>query len=428
MRALNVVRAPDVLVVGGGSAGLFAAIAAGQSGARTVLVEKGERLGKKLLISGGGRCNVTNSGDLQQLIEHTPGNGRFLHSVYAQWSNRDIVRFFEVRGVLLKEEDHGRLFPASNSANTVLQALVNELQRLGVEIRYRHAALAFLIEHGRVCGLRSVKGDIQAGAVVIATGGVTAQATGSSGDGYALAESVGHKIVAPYPTSVPLTSPDVRIVSRTLQGIAVQRVHVKLLSGKKILASEEGDLLFTHFGLSGPVALRLSQYLVREKTRNPAAGFVALVDFVPAKTVTEWLRELQEYVAVYPGRSIKQALKPHVPERLAEALAEEAGLAVKRCHEVSRAEWERLVAMIKRWPLAIGGTLGMEKAFITGGGVDLRGIDPRTLASKLAKGLYFAGEVIDIHGHTGGYNLTAAFATGYVAGGSAAKYALARED
>ncbi len=414
-----------VIVIGGGPAGLFAAIAAGQMGARVILVEKGDRLGRKLLISGGGRCNVTNSRGIEHLIENTPGNGIFLHSIYSKWANQEIIQFFRDRGVMLKEEDHGRLFPVTDRASTILQALVDELKRLGVEIKLHHSVRQLVIEEGQISGIQTDQGLLPATAVVIATGGVTAKATGSSGDGYAFAEKLGHNIIHPYPTSVPIVSRDERIVSRKLQGIAVRNVNAKLLvKDKKVLANEEGDLLFTHFGLSGPLPLRLSQYLVKEKAKKPSHDFYVQIDFAPDQTVDSLKEKFRVFSNQFPKKLLKQSLKEYVPERLAEVLLQEIGLDQKTAGDWGKSDWEKLSLTIKKWKIKVEDTLGLEKAFVTGGGVELKGIEPQTLASKLTKGVYFAGEILDVHAHTGGYNITAAFSTGYIAGQNAAQYAL----
>ena len=413
----------DVIVIGGGPAGLFAAIAAGQQGTRVILLEKGDRLGKKLLISGGGRCNVTNSQDIDHLIENTPGNGRFLHSVYAKWSNREIINFFTARGVHLVEEDHGRLFPATHRSMTILQTLLDEMQHLRIEIRLNQPVRQILVEQGKFMGLITDQGIMNAKAIVIATGGITAQATGSTGDGYRFAKSVGHRIVEPYPTSVPIVSNDLRITSHLLQGIAVRGVNVKLLDPRmKVLANEEGDLLFTHFGFSGPVALRLSQFLVKAMSRHPEENCIMQIDFVPAKSLEEMKMEFHEAAFQQPKKLVKQFVKAFVPERLADVLINEAGLEKKRALDYVQKDWELLALQIKRWRIEVDGTLGIDRAFVTGGGVDLKGIEPHTLASKYVRGMYFAGELLDLHAHTGGYNITAAFSTGYVAGSSAASY------
>ncbi len=418
----------QVIVIGGGPAGLFAAIAAGQQGAEVILLEKGDRLGRKLLISGGGRCNVTNSRGIEHLIDNTPGNGKFLYKIYAKWSNQEIVQFFHDRGVELKEEDHGRLFPVTDRSSTILQTLVEELKRLQVEVKLNLAVRSLLIENNQVTGLHTDHGFIRTSAVVIATGGVTAAATGSTGDGYVFAELAGHRIVRPYPTSVPIVSNDTRIVSRKLQGIAVRNVMAKLVTGdKKVLASEEGDLLFTHFGLSGPLPLRLSQYLVKAKNKNASLEFEVQIDFAPDQTMDALKIQFQSFVKNSPNKMLKHLLKEYVPLRLADILLQEVNLDEKAARDYTKSDWEKLTLALKKWNVKVVGTLGLEKAFVTGGGVELKGIEPNSLVSRYTKGLFFAGEVLDIHAHTGGYNITAAFSTGYVAGQSAAQYALGGE-
>lgn len=403
---------------------MFAAIGAARQGARVILLEKGDRLGKKLLISGGGRCNVTSAWEIDELIKNTPGNGRFLYSAYAKWSNRDIIDFFEEHGVKLKEEDHGRLFPVSDRAETILSAIVAELERLGVEMILRQPVRELIICDNRVVGVKTDQKNWIADAAVVATGGITAAATGSTGDGYRFAEAAGHALISPYPTSVPLVSANLLIQERLLQGIAVTNVKVKLIDDrKKVHAVEEGDLLFTHFGVSGPVALRVSQFFVKVKHKNPAATLEFEIDFVPEQSAIEIKHTLQSLAEENPRKNVKSLVKMFVPERLAEALLLETSLVDKQSGECGKDDWEQVMTRLKKWRLGITGTLGLERAFVTGGGVSLSGVDPKSMASKTVDGLYFAGEVLDIHAHTGGYNLTAAFSTGYVAGASATIYA-----
>jgi predicted Rossmann fold flavoprotein len=415
----------DVIVVGGGPAGLMAAVAAREQGAHTLLLEKGNRLGRKLAIFGGGRCNVTNIKPLPELLQNIPGNGRFVQSALHRFSNQDIIRFFEGLGIRLKEEDRGRVFPVSDRALDVVAAMVRKVRELGVCIRLQTPVRGLWVEDGRICGVRIEPGRLAAPAVVVATGGCSVPKTGSTGDAYPWARAVGHTIVPPYPTEVPLCSDDPWIRERRLQGLSLRSVTVTLkdADGKR-LSTEEGDLLFTHFGLSGPAALRCSHYVSTARRRNPQVKLWAFIDVCPGMTETAWLTEWQRDRETHPKRQIRTELETRLPDRLAAACLDKAGVdGSTPLTSARKADLQRLARTLKAFPLHITGTLPLEQATVTGGGVSVREIDPRTMMSKLCPGLFFAGEVMDVHAHTGGYNITVAFSTGHLAGESAARYA-----
>ncbi len=416
----------DVVVIGSGPSGIMAAIAAAQQGAKTLLLEKGDRPGRKLLISGGGRCNVTNARGTYHIIENTPGNGRFLHSVFAQWSNESIIDFFTSRGVALKEEDRGRMFPVSNKAKTVLDALRREMVALDVQESYGEEVVE--IEQTKThWNVVTRNRKIQTHALVIATGGCSVPQTGSTGDGYRFARGIGHTLVAPYPTSVPLTSEDSFITQGKLQGLAFRDCVLTLFDpkGKKV-TKEQGDLLVTHFGLSGPVALRISQYVVKTMAKFPQERFLPIVvDTNPTLNQEERFAFWQSAFLSSARKAIRNILREHLPDRFGELFLSEYSLdPYLEGAQVSQKMLKQLVAWEKEWPVQVTGTLGLEKATVTGGGIHLKEIEPTTLASKITLGCYFCGEVLDLHAHTGGYNITVAFSTGYVAGRHAAEYAL----
>jgi hypothetical protein len=421
----------DVLVIGGGPAGLMAAAAAAEQGAAVTLVEKGDRVGRKLAISGGGRCNVTNNKDPEDLIRHIPGNGRFLYSAMAQFSNRDIIAWFEKLGVRLKEEDDGRMFPASDSARTVVSALSNRLASLGVRVLLGEPVERVLYDNGRAVGIRLKSGrEIPGKTVIVATGGRAAPHTGSTGDGYRWAEEAGHTIVPLYPTEVPLTSSSSVIRGRLLQGLSLRGVSLTVWDGKgKPVVTHRGDMIFTHFGLSGPAALRCSQFVVKEMAKTGSPTVRLTVDLFPDDSGPALMDRLARLAAAEPRKSVKTLLRTMLPDRLVPVVLDRAGIGETRLwSETGKAAREALVAELKRFALNISGTLPLEKAFVTGGGVNLKEIDPRTMQSKLMAGLFFCGEILDIHGYTGGYNITAAFVTGRCAGRSAAERALAQPD
>ncbi|WP_082343802.1 NAD(P)/FAD-dependent oxidoreductase [Sulfobacillus thermosulfidooxidans] len=419
----------DVIVIGGGPSGLMAAITAQNAGATTLLVEKGHKLGRKLAISGGGRCNVTNAKPLDELIKNIPGNGRFMYSALSQFSNREIIQFFEDLGIALKEEDRGRVFPQSNKASTVVKALVDQLLTAGVKILQDSPVAALQARDGMIDGIELVSGSLlHAKAVVVATGGASVPATGSTGDAYPWARALGHHIVDPYPTEVPLTSNAAVIIQRRLQGLSLQNVMVRLTDHNKTLTTESGDLLFSHFGLTGPVALRLSHYVSTALRHNPHAAMIAWIDLAPHELTDNLTTAFYHARHQVPKRQVKTMMNQTWPERLTEVLLESAEISSSLpLAQLSNVQIQALVHTIKNFPVTITGTLPLEKATVTGGGVSIKDIDPRTMASKRCRGLYFAGEVIDVHAHTGGYNITVAFSTGYVAGQHAALFAQSQD-
>ncbi|TFE22854.1 NAD(P)/FAD-dependent oxidoreductase [Cohnella luojiensis] len=409
----------DVIVIGGGSAGLMASIAASKHGARVLLLDKGEKLGRKLGISGGGRCNVTNNKDIDELIKHIPGNGRFLHSSFANFSNKDIISFFENLGIRLKEEDNGRMFPVTDKAKTVVDTLVGQIRKQGVEIKLNSPVDTILYEDDRVLGVRLKSGEtLICHAVIVASGGKSVPQTGSTGDGYHWAEKAGHTITELFPTEVPLTSNEPFIASKELQGLSLRDVALSVWNpkGKKII-EHTGDMIFTHFGLSGPIALRCSQFVVKALKQFNAGNIEVAVDLFPEKSVDEVYSESLKLAELEPKKAVKNILKAIMPEKLIPIMLRKSGLTDTLTFDnIPRQDWMRLAKLMKHFPIRVYGTLSIEDAFVTGGGINLKEVDPRTMESKLVNGLYFCGEILDIHGYTGGYNITAAFSTGYTAG------------
>jgi len=418
----------DVIIIGGGPAGLMAAIAAREEGAKTLLVDKGERLGRKLAISGGGRCNVTNNKPLPELMANIPGNPKFLYSALTKFGSPDITQFFERLGIRLKEEDHGRVFPVSDKASTVVNVMVERVYALGCEVWLNRPVVGLMASETGMAVKFEADMVRWTRAVVIAAGGSSVPQTGSTGDAYPWAKALGHRIVAPYPTAVPLTSQSWFITQSSLKGISLRETTLSLWSegSKRPLAQEQGDVLFSHFGLTGPAALRLSHFVSTALRADPAAKLRASIDTVPGLTADEMLLRLSERRRVDGKKRLETILESWVPARMATVLLIESGLDG---HQVSGAvsgkALQSLVQHAKGLSLSITGTLPLEKATVTGGGVSVQDIAPATMASKRCPGLYFCGEVIDVHAHTGGYNITVAFSTGHLAGQSAAHYALA---
>ncbi len=413
----------DIIVIGGGSAGLMASVAASEDGAQVLLVDKGNKLGRKLGISGGGRCNVTNAKEIDDLIKYIPGNGRFLYSALANFSNRDIMTFFENMGIQLKEEDNGRMFPVSDKAKTVVDALINKVRSQGVQIRTNSPVDEVLYDQGQAVGVRLRSGEVfHSRAVIIAVGGKSVPQTGSEGDGYAWAEQAGHTITDLYPTEVPMTSPEPFIQSKELQGLSLRNIGLTVWNPKgKKLIYHDGDMIFTHFGISGPTALRCSQYVVKALKKFPVTSIMVTLDLFPDKSVDDVYNETLALAETDSKKAIKNVLKGYLPERMIPLILSKSGLEDDiTFYNIPRQLWLEMAKLLKAFPITMHGTLSIKEAFVTGGGVNLKEVDPKTMESKLMNGLYFCGEVLDIHGYTGGYNITAAFTTGYNAGKSAA--------
>jgi predicted Rossmann fold flavoprotein len=416
----------DVIVIGGGPSGLMAAIAAGENGARVLLIDKGNKLGRKLAISGGGRCNVTNRLSIDEIIKHIPGNGRFLYSAFSVFNNENIISFFENLGVELKEEDHGRMFPVSDKAQSVVDALLTRLSELNVDIRtntpvkdvlYTETAVkAIILENDE---------EVSTNAVVIAVGGKSVPHTGSTGDGYPWAKKAGHTITDLFPTEVPLTSDEAFIKEKQLQGLSLRDVNLSVLNPKgKPLVTHKMDMIFTHLGISGPAVLRCSQFVVKAMKKWNLTHVLMNIDAFPQKNEEMLFREINTALKEEGKKSVKNILKGWVPERYLLFLLERAEVdSDAQGITISTEKKRALSKLMKSFQFTVNGTLSIDKAFVTGGGISVKEIEPKTMASKKKEGLYFSGEVLDIHGYTGGYNITSAFVTGRLAGTNAAEYA-----
>lgn len=412
----------DVIVIGGGPSGLMASIAAGSKGKKVLLLEKGKKLGQKLAISGGGRCNVTNRLPVDEIVKNIPGNGRFLYSPFTIFNNEDIISFFENLGVALKEEDHGRMFPVSNRALDVVDALLNEQARLHVEVRKNTAVSKLLMDDDKILGVRLQDGtEILSKAVVVAVGGKAVPQTGSTGDGYPWAEKAGHTVTDLYPTEVPLLSNDPFIRSKELQGLALRDAAVSVLkkNGKPII-THQMDMLFTHFGLSGPAILRCSQFVVKELKKNgnkPVTMRIAALTDLNAESA---FQKVFKMAKDEPKKALKNVWKGLVPERWLLFLMAQANIdEVLTGADLSAEKARHFAHDLVSFEMTVYGTQPIEKAFVTGGGVSTKEIDPKTMGSKIKNGLYFCGEILDVHGYTGGYNITSALVTGRIAGDNA---------
>lgn len=382
----------QTIVIGGGPAGMMATIASASYGQSTLLIEKNKKLGKKLAGTGGGRCNVTNNGTLDDLMAGIPGNGRFLYSVFSQFDNQDIIQFFTDNGVKLKVEDHGRVFPISDQSRTIIQALENKILELGASIA-TNCEVVSVTKPEDIFIVKSAEKTWTADKLVVTTGGKSYPSTGSTGYGYEIARHFKHTITDLEAAESPLLTD---FPHKALQGISL--TDVTLSYGKHIITH---DLLFTHFGLSGPAALRMSSFV--------KGGEILSLDLLP----TTSSQDLIDFIEEHREKSIKNTLKPLLPERLADFLAQ--GFPEKG-KQLAPAQKDELIRKIKEMPIPVTGKMSLSKSFVTKGGVSLKEINPKTLESKLVSGLHFAGEVLDINAHTGGFNITSALCTGWVAG------------
>ncbi|MBN8192055.1 NAD(P)/FAD-dependent oxidoreductase [Bacillus sp. NTK074B] len=418
------VRKYDVIVIGGGPSGLMASIAAGENGAKVLLVDKGTKLGRKLAISGGGRCNVTNRLPVEEIIKHIPGNGRFLYSAFSEFNNEDIISFFENLGIQLKEEDHGRMFPVSNRAMDVVEALLKRMKELEVDTRTSTSVEEVLYENGQTVGILLKDGEtILANAVVIAVGGKSVPHTGSTGDGYPWATKAGHTITDLFPTEVPLTSDEPFVKKKELQGLSLRSVDLSVLNpkGKKIV-THKMDMIFTHLGISGPAVLRCSQYVVKAMKKWNLTHVTMQIDSMPDQNEEQLFQSLYKQVKDEGKKAAKNIFKGLVPERYLLFLLERAEIDQdEKGDHISSENVRHFAKLLKQFTFNVNGTLSIDKAFVTGGGVSVKEIEPKTMASKKMNGLFFCGEVLDIHGYTGGYNITSALVTGRLAGFNAAK-------
>ena len=406
----------EVVVIGGGAAGMMAAITAARQGAQVTLLEPNERLGKKLNITGKGRCNVTNDCDQETLMANIPGNGRFLYSALNRFTPQDTMAFFEALGVPLKVERGNRVFPVSDRSFDISGALERELRRLKVRI-LRERAAEVTVENGRVTGVRSDRQHHPADTVVLATGGVSYPGTGSTGDGYAMAAELGHTIVAPRGSLVPLESGDADCAA--MQGLSLRNVEATVLNGKnKPVFREFGEMLFTHFGVSGPLVLSASAHLRRWDKEQ----YRLSIDLKPALDEQKLDSRILRDIGENPNRDMANILSGLVHRSMVPVLLRRLALPEgEKANSLTKEQRRALVQELKHFTVTLTGPRPVAEAIVTAGGVKVGEVVPGTMASKLAEGLYFAGEILDVDAYTGGFNLQIAWATGYLAGLSAAE-------
>ena len=404
----------DVIVIGGGAAGMMAAVFAAKEGAQVLLLDKNRKLGRKLRITGKGRCNLTNNCDRKEFLENIPGDGRFLHSALAAFSPQDTIRFFEEQGLPLKTERGKRVFPQSDNANDVADLLASACRSSGVKI-VQAEAVGISVRDGIVRGVKTQDGLQECRACIVCTGGLSYPLTGSTGDGYRFARSLGHTVTEVRPSLVPLESPDP--CCARLQGLALKNVELRIFEDDRLLCREQGEMLFTHFGISGPLVLSASSRM----RRMGSACYRAEIDLKPALDEKSLDRRILRDLNTYHNKTLHNALVDLVPHALIPELIRLCGIETEpNANEVTKDLRMRLMRALKAFPIEISGTRPYEEAIVTAGGVNLRELDPRSMQSRLVPGLYFAGEVLNLDAYTGGFNLQIAWSTGRLAGISAA--------
>ena len=405
----------DILVIGGGAAGMMAAIFAARAGGNVTLLEKNEKLGKKVYITGKGRCNLTNDCDRDGFLAQVPHNPRFLYSALSFFSPRDMMALLEGNGCPVTVQRGKRVFPASEKASDVTKALSALLTRLSVRVRLNCGIRGLKMQDGMITGAELTDGGfLPADAVILACGGVSYPSTGSTGDGYRFAEALGHTVIPPSPVLVGLET--VETWPRSLQGLSLRNVTLTLAVGKKTLYSELGEMLFTHFGISGPLALEASCHLP-----DPPLGAFLSIDLKPGLTREQLDARIRRDLSEGGKKQLKSILPGLLPASLAEIFPGLCGISSSQpCSQVTAAQRDKLVSALKSLPLTVKAPRPVEEAVVTRGGVSVKEIDPGTMGSKLFPNLYFAGEMIDVDAHTGGFNLQIAWSTGALAGQSAA--------
>lgn len=408
----------QTIIIGGGPSGIMAAISASQQGQQVLLLEKKKGLGRKLKISGGGRCNVTNRLPHSEIIKNIPGNGKFMYSPFSLFDNESIIAFFQNRGLQLKEEDHGRMFPITDQSQDVLDVLIKELKKNHVVIHEETKVTKVQSSDSNFTVTLESGKQFHAKSVIIATGGTSVPQTGSTGDGYHFAKSLGHQITELFPTEVPIKSSESFIKQQILKGLSLKNVSLSVLkkNGKKRI-THTMDMIFTHFGISGPAALRCSQFIYKEQQSQNKQTITMQLDVFPDLTEDMLKQHIVKRLKEDPDKIIKNSLKGLIEERYLHFMIQESQINLDTTyHHLSTQNISDLVRMLKGFTFTVNGTLSLEKAFVTGGGVSIKEVVPTTMESKITPGLFLCGEVLDIHGYTGGYNITCALVTGYVAG------------
>lgn len=416
-----------LVIIGGGPAGMLSAISAGTNKNDVTILEKMNMLGRKLLITGKGRCNITSSISIDEFIKNVPGNGKFLYSCLNNFTNEDILNILKEEGLQTKVERGNRVFPITDKSQDVLQALLNRLKKLKVKIEVGANVKEILTEQDIVSGVKYIQGGkekiLKADKVILATGGKSYSATGSTGDGYELAKKVGHTVTEIKPSLVPISTKGKDLeICRRMQGLSLKNVAIKIKDAKnnKIIYEDFGEMIFTHFGVSGPVILSGSAHLLRYKKEDIRQGNIKLIiDLKPALDVQKLDDRILRDFSLEKNKIFKNSLDNLLPQKMISTVIELSGIDQnKKVNEITREERVRLVQLLKNFEITLHDFRPIEEAIITAGGISIKEINPKTMESKLIKGLYFAGEIIDVDAYTGGFNLQIAYSTGYTAGGA----------
>lgn len=414
-----------VVIIGGGAAGMVAAIMASRNGHKVVLIEKMRSLGRKLSITGKGRCNITNATEMENFIKNVPGNGKFLYSAFNQFTNEDAIKFFNEIGVKTKIERGERVFPVSDSALEVIDKLKKELDKLNVRIIVNTAVEEILVKEENleneivktVKGVKINTGIIECDKIILATGGKSYPTTGSTGDGYKFAEKLGHTIVKPKPSLVPVEVYEKDV--KEIQGVSLKNIGIKFMDGSKTIYQDFGEMLFTHFGVSGPTVLSGSAHLLRvknidEKLKN--GSITVNIDLKPALTEEKLEARIQRDFEKYTKKQFKNSLNDLLPGKLINYIVEKSGIPEqKQTDQITKEERKKLAKLLKNLEFKVKRFRPIEEAIITAGGISIKEINSSTMESKKVKGLFFAGEIIDVDAYTGGFNLQIAYSTAYVA-------------
>ena len=404
----------QIVVIGGGAAGLMAAVIAGREGARVILLEKMNMVGKKMGITGKGRCNITNSADISDFIKNTPGNGKYLYGAYERFSNVDLLALLHEWGLKTKVERGGRVFPESDSALEVRNLFMKMLKKYNVTVHLNEAVTKIVTKDNVVTGVVTTKESYACEAVIIATGGASYPLTGSTGDGYRLAEGVGHSITDIRPSLVPIVTEESWV--KDIMGLSLRNVEVSIVSKEKVQAKMFGEMMFTHFGVTGPTILSLSNTVGKLLRKKKTAPIAVSINLKPALTAEVLDKRLQKDFDLYSKKQLANGMKDLLPSNLIPIIISLAKLdPAKPINQITKEERHQLCHVLQHMTLTVKGLRPVEEAIVTAGGISLKEFNPKTMESKLVKGLYGAGEVLDIDAFTGGYNLQAAFSTGYVA-------------
>ena len=409
------------IVVGGGPAGMMAAISASEHGDRVTLIEKNNSLGKKLLITGKGRCNITNSADMSEFIQNIPGNGKFLYSAFKNFTNLDIIKMLKNNGLEVKYERGKRVFPITDKSKDVLDCFIKELKKKNIEIKLNSEVVEIETNLGEVTGVYLDSGELlKASKVILATGGKSYPRTGSNGSGYKLAKKLGHTITPIKPSLVPLVADE--ILCQKLQGLSLKNVGIKIkdLNKDKIIYEDFGEMLFTHFGVSGPIILSSSAVLIRYKNIENLLNENKVrlyIDLKPSLSFQELDNRILRDFEEFKNKDFKNSLDKLLPQKIITPIIELSKINPnKKVNEITKEERKKLEYLLKNFEIVLRDFRPIDEAIITSGGISIKEIDPKTMESKLIKGLFFAGEIIDVDAYTGGFNLQIAYSTGYTAG------------